>query len=116
MSQAICSGQSVLELGSGSIAGSLAGMILTDNGARVVNVEPCDGDALRRTLPSGFLVWKRGKESVVHDLRDASAPAGVRALAKRADLQRRLSGNICRGNGYQAIIGAAQRAASATRA
>ena len=33
MSQAICSGQSVLELGSGSIGGSLARMILTGNGA-----------------------------------------------------------------------------------
>ena len=116
MSQAICSGQSVVELGSGSIGGSLARMILTGNGARVVNVELHDGDALRTTLPPGFLVWNRGKESVVHDLRAASAPAGVRALAKRADLQRRLSGNICRGNGYQAIISAVQHATSATRA
>ncbi len=116
MSQAICSGQSVLELGSGNIGGSLAGMIPSDNGARVVNVERRDGDALRMTLPPGFLVWNRGKASVVHDLRAASAPAGVRALAERADLQRRLSGNICRGKGYQAIISAVQHAASATRA
>jgi crotonobetainyl-CoA:carnitine CoA-transferase CaiB-like acyl-CoA transferase len=86
MTQGICSGLSVLELGTGSIAGSLAGMILADNGARVVKVEPPTGDALRTTLPSGFLVWNRGKTSVAHDLRDHAAQDAVRALAERADV------------------------------
>ena len=36
----ICEGWTVLELGSGSVAASLAGMMLADNGARVVKVEP----------------------------------------------------------------------------
>ena len=48
-------------------------MVLADAGARVIKIEPPDGDALRGRNPSGFLVWNRGKESLVADLR---TPAG----------------------------------------
>ncbi|HXY91938.1 MAG TPA: CoA transferase [Acidimicrobiia bacterium] len=82
----ICEGLTVVELGSGSIAASLAGMILADNGARVVKIEPPGGDALRRNLPSGFLVWNRGKESAVHDLHIEDGRRAVRDLAARADV------------------------------
>ena len=62
-------GLQVLELGAGSLPAQVAGMLLADNGARVVKVEPPEGDRLRQGLPSGFLVWNRGKESLVADLR-----------------------------------------------
>jgi crotonobetainyl-CoA:carnitine CoA-transferase CaiB-like acyl-CoA transferase len=86
MPQTICAELQVLELGSGSVAASLAGMMLADNGARVIKVEPPGGDSLRTGAPAGFLVWSRGKESALYDLRDAHSRATVRALAERADV------------------------------
>lgn len=86
MSGPICEGLNVVELGSGSIAAALAGMMLADNGARVVKIEPPEGDALRRRSPSGFLVWNRGKESAVHDLRDEAGRGAARELAEQADV------------------------------
>ncbi|WP_255725160.1 CaiB/BaiF CoA-transferase family protein [Frankia sp. Cj3] len=76
----------VLELGAGSIASSLAGMILADNGARVLKVEPPEGDRLRTQSPAGFLVWNRGKESLVADLRTAAGRAEAATLAAHADV------------------------------
>ena len=68
----ICAGLTVVELGSGSPAGAIAGMVLADAGARVIKVEAPGGDTLRVRNPSGFLVWNRGKESVVADLDTAA--------------------------------------------
>jgi crotonobetainyl-CoA:carnitine CoA-transferase CaiB-like acyl-CoA transferase len=83
---AICEGLNVLEMGAGSVAASMAGVILADAGARVVKVEPPDGDALRRVDPSGFLVWNRGKESLVADLRTKEGRDRARELAAAADV------------------------------
>ena len=69
MSRTICEGLQVIEMGAGSIGASMAGMLLADNGARVLKVEPPEGDRLRGEHPAGFLVWNRGKESIVADLR-----------------------------------------------
>jgi crotonobetainyl-CoA:carnitine CoA-transferase CaiB-like acyl-CoA transferase len=82
----ICEGWSVLELGSGSIAASLVGMMLADNGARVLKVEPPAGDRLRTECPSGFLVWNRGKESLVAELGTDEGRAVARDAALRADV------------------------------
>src|SRR6266568_4811027 len=82
----ICDGLNVLELGSASMAASMVGMVLADNGARVVKVEPPEGDRLRTENPSGFLVWNRGKESVVLDLRTAEDQSSLRDMASRADV------------------------------
>ncbi len=76
----------MLELGAGSVPASVAGMLLADNGARVVKVEPPEGDRLRDDLPSGFLVWNRGKESLIADLRTAEGREEVRAWARGADV------------------------------
>jgi len=84
--QPICAGLNVLELGSGSVAGSVAGVVLADAGARVVKIEPPEGDRLRTDNPSGFLVWNRGKESLVADLRTADGQQTLRDLAQRADV------------------------------
>ena len=78
----ICDGLVVLELGSGSVAGALCGMLLVDNGARVLKVEPPEGDRLRHDTTSGFLVWCRGKESVVIDLR--TVPAATSSSVRRS--------------------------------
>jgi len=72
----------ILELGSG-MAGAMAGMVLAENGAEVVRVEPPGGDP-ERDRP-GALVWHRGKRSVVLDLRDASQRERFLALAETAD-------------------------------
>ncbi len=82
----ICAGLNVVEIGAGSVASSMAGMVLADAGARVVKVEPPEGDSLRRINPSGFLVWNRGKESVVADLRTEAGQEHLRELVRAADV------------------------------
>src|ERR1700712_3173445 len=82
----ICAGLNVLELGSGSAAASIAGVVLADAGAWVIKMEPPDGDRLRTENPSGFLVWNRGKDSVVADLRTAEGQDRLRELALTADI------------------------------
>jgi crotonobetainyl-CoA:carnitine CoA-transferase CaiB-like acyl-CoA transferase len=82
----VCDGLNVVELGAGSTAGSMAGMVLADAGARVVKVEPPEGDRLRTAAPSAFLVWNRGKESVVADLRTDDGRARAREFAAAADV------------------------------
>ena len=86
MTRTICEGLQVIEMGAGSIGASLAGMLLADNGARVLKVEPPEGDRLRSQHPAGFLVWNRGKESLVADLRTDEGRTRVRDLASRADV------------------------------
>lgn len=86
MSKGICEGLQVIEMGAGCIAASLAGVLLADNGARVVKIEPPGGDSLRRGHPAGFLVWNRGKESNVADLGTEDGRADVRRLLDAADV------------------------------
>ena len=78
MTRTICEGLQVIEMGAGSIGASLAGMLLADNGARVLKVEPPEGDRLRSQHAAGFVVWNRGKESLVADLRTDEGRAQVR--------------------------------------
>lgn len=82
----ICRGLNVAELGAGSSGASIAGMVLADAGARVVKVEPPEGDRLRHQLPSAWLVWNRGKESLIADLRTPDGRAAVGDLAAGADV------------------------------
>jgi crotonobetainyl-CoA:carnitine CoA-transferase CaiB-like acyl-CoA transferase len=64
VSQAL-QGLTVLDLSRG-IAGPMTAMLLADQGARVVKIEPPGGDPSRSL--SGSRVWHRGKESIVLDL------------------------------------------------
>jgi crotonobetainyl-CoA:carnitine CoA-transferase CaiB-like acyl-CoA transferase len=82
----ICAGLTVIEAGAGSVAASMTGMVLADAGARVIKLEPPQGDRLRSEHPSGFLVWNRGKESWVADLRSESGREQLGALAGNADV------------------------------
>jgi len=82
----ICDGLRVVEMGAGSAAASMTGMVFADAGARVVKVEPPEGDRLRTQVPSAFLVWNRGKESLVADLRTPGGQQELRSLAAAADI------------------------------
>lgn len=73
----------VVEL-AGGIPGAIAGMLLADNGARVVKVEPPGGAAERRH--AGHPVWDRGKESLVLDLERSAEIAVLERLLARADV------------------------------
>src|SRR5258708_24327898 len=57
-------------------AGAMAGMVLAENGAEVVMVEPLDGSSDRKR--PGHVVWNRGKKSAVIDL---DTPDGRQRLA-----------------------------------
>ena len=83
MARTVCEGLTVVEMGSGSAPASQIGMLLADNGARVLKVEPPGGDTLRADLPAAAIVWNRGKESVVVDLRTDAGRQQVRSFATR---------------------------------
>ena len=78
-----CEGLKVLDFTSG-LAGALATMFLSDNGAEVIKVEPPWGD-LTRVMPA-HLMWNRGKKSVVLDLKSDEGLAAARRLAQEADV------------------------------
>jgi crotonobetainyl-CoA:carnitine CoA-transferase CaiB-like acyl-CoA transferase len=61
-------------------------MLLADNGATIIKIEPPEGDRLRRSRAAGFLVWNREKESRVIDLRSAAGEHELRDLATEADV------------------------------
>ena len=79
----MCDGLRVIEVSQG-MAGGLAGMILADAGAEVIKVEPPSGDRTR--AQPAWIMWNRGKKSVVLDLKTSEGRAGVRDLAATADL------------------------------
>jgi crotonobetainyl-CoA:carnitine CoA-transferase CaiB-like acyl-CoA transferase len=66
------------------IAGSYAGMMLADLGARVVKVEALEGDSFRE-LP-GFHGWNRGKRSLAVNLKTPEGREIVERLAAEADV------------------------------
>lgn len=78
-----CAGLTVLDFSQG-MAGALATMILADNGAEVTKVEPPEGD--RSRAEPGFLMWNRGKQSVVLDLDRAEDRGVAGQLARDADV------------------------------
>jgi crotonobetainyl-CoA:carnitine CoA-transferase CaiB-like acyl-CoA transferase len=59
-------------------------MILADNGAEVIKVEPPEGDQAR-TAPA-FQMWNRGKKSVVLDLRNQRDRRLAYRLADKSDI------------------------------
>ena len=74
------------------ISGPLAGMILADQGADVIKVEPASGDATRgvwtahRGLSASFLNNNRNKRSIVLDLKHLDGKAAVLRLIEGADV------------------------------
>jgi crotonobetainyl-CoA:carnitine CoA-transferase CaiB-like acyl-CoA transferase len=83
MTDAALSGIRIVDLG-GSIAVTVASMILADAGADVVMVEPPGGSTLR-ALP-GFRTWGRNKRSVRIDLTSPAGRDELDSLLTNADV------------------------------
>lgn len=84
-------GLTVLDLSQG-IAGPYCGMILRQQGARVIKVEPPDGDwarqmgRVREGNTAITIACNAGKESVLLDTRQPQGRAALRQLADKADI------------------------------
>jgi crotonobetainyl-CoA:carnitine CoA-transferase CaiB-like acyl-CoA transferase len=83
----VFSGLRVLDLSWG-VSGPMATMLLADQGADVVKIEPPGGDPFRRIGRSalGYKTWQRGKRSAILDLKDAGDLAVFKTLATHADV------------------------------
>ena len=66
------------------MAGSVATMVMSDFGARVIKIEPPGGDPYR-AMPSAP-VWHRGKKSVILDLDQGKDQRRAQKLAESADI------------------------------
>ena len=73
----------VLEFG-GYVATQVLGMLLCDQGAEVVKVEPPGGERMRGE--AAFAVWNRGKKSVVVDFASERSAAALQRLATTSDV------------------------------
>ncbi len=65
------------------VAGPLAGMLLADQGADVIRVDPPGGPRLKTPANS---TWNRGKRSIVLDLKDPADLETARSLISGADV------------------------------
>ena len=79
----VLEGYRVLEFGD-YIAPQVLGMLLADQGAEVVKIEPPTGGRLRGAAP--FAVWNRSKKSVTLDASADTAPRIISQLAASADI------------------------------
>ena len=79
----VLNGYRVLEFGD-YIASQVLGMLLADQGAEVVMLEPPGGARMRGTVP--FAVWNRSKKSVILDSASDRASDMVNRLAATADI------------------------------
>ena len=74
------------------LPGPMMTVMMADQGARVIKIEPPGGDPAREQVPfeAGHSVWfanlHRGKESVVLDLKDEDGRARLRTLIETADV------------------------------
>jgi crotonobetainyl-CoA:carnitine CoA-transferase CaiB-like acyl-CoA transferase len=84
-------GLTVIEFGH-FIAVPWAGQVLADGGARVIKIEPLEGEPSRHIAPLGggesrhFMIRNRGKHALPLDLRHADAREILAALLARADV------------------------------
>lgn len=84
-------GLTVLDLSQG-IAGPYCGMVLRQQGARVIKIEPPTGDwsrqmgRVREGNTAISIAYNAGKESVVLDARTPQGRAALRSLAEKADI------------------------------
>ncbi len=80
----LLSGVTVLEMATW-IATPMAAALLAELGARVIKIEPFEGDPMRLSGPAG-LKCVQGKESIILDLKAAEGRQIVHRLAERADV------------------------------
>ena len=85
----------VLDLSTGSFAGLFAGSLFSEMGARVIKIEPPDGDIARKMTPFGefiretglpYLVEGRNKEHVTLDITTAAGKDLLLRLVRKADV------------------------------
>ena len=104
-------GIKVLELTS-TVSGPFAGMMLADQGADVIKVEPLDGELMRKVgnsvngMTDAFLCCNRSKRSITLDLKKTKALNILKKLISSADIfiQNFRPGTIERmGLGYEEI-------------
>ena len=79
----VLEGYRILEFGE-YIAPMVLGMLLADQGAEIIKIEPPGGSRLRGSAP--FAVWNRSKKSVVLDAAGDDAAAALDRLAATADV------------------------------
>ena len=79
----VLEGLKVIDLSWG-VAGPLITMGLSDYGAEVVKVEPPGGDPFRRN--PAYVVWNRGKKSVILDLKSKDGQEAFHKLVAGADI------------------------------
>ena len=79
----VLEGYRILEFGE-YIASQVLGMLLADQGAEVVKIEPPGGARMRGSAP--FVVWNRGKKSVTVDPHSGDAPRIVNGLVSSGDV------------------------------
>src|SRR5207344_717746 len=73
----------IIEVAQG-VAGPYTGMLLAEQGAEVIKIEPPTGDHARGT--PGFHIWNRSKKSVVADLTTAAGRNFAQQLVSSADV------------------------------
>ena len=78
----VLSGIKVVDFGQ-FVAGPLTGMLLADQGADVMKVDPPEGP--RWDTPANA-TWNRGKRSIALDLKDAADVARAQALIASSDV------------------------------
>lgn len=76
-------GVRIVEIAQG-IAGPYTSMLLAEQGAEVIKIEPPSGDHTRGT--PGFHIWNRSKKSVVADLTTAAGREFAQELVSNADI------------------------------
>ncbi|HWF20750.1 MAG TPA: CoA transferase [Acidimicrobiales bacterium] len=81
--KSVLDGIRVLDLSWG-VAGPITGMLLSDNGADVVKVEPPGGDPFRSS--PGYAAWLRGRRSAELDLTGGADRHTFLELARSADI------------------------------
>jgi crotonobetainyl-CoA:carnitine CoA-transferase CaiB-like acyl-CoA transferase len=75
-----------------NLAGPMASMILGDNGADVIKVEPREGESVRRVPPfvegesAPFMMWNRNKRSITLNLKDPDDFETMIGLLANADI------------------------------
>ncbi len=81
----VLKGLRILDLTQG-IAGPMATMVLADQGADIIKIEPPGGDPWREIMVLGYRAWQRGKRSAVFDLEDSADQQLFLDLVKTADV------------------------------
>src|ERR1041385_6791832 len=73
----------IVELAQG-VAGPYTGMLLAEQGATVIKIEPPQGDKARGT--PGFHIWNRSKQSIIADSTTREGQTLIQQLVETADV------------------------------